>query len=219
MIDISNLKGAFLGVNMYVLRCGGHALVVDPIPNMSGTELESAVLDGIILTHEHYDHICGVEKWKEAYSCPVYAGSSAVKGLSDPRMNMSHYGIGTFEVLFSEDDSLHALGEISDYSLTPDCVWEDGEVFLWQENEIRILHTPGHSAGSICLCVNGKYLFCGDTLLADLPTGLRWKGSNARRFREETIPKLRALDRNLLVCPGHGNRFLLGDYQFWEQTT
>ena len=204
---------------MYVLTCDGHALIIDPVPHISGTETENCIPDGIILTHEHYDHICGVDEWRVKYSCPVYAGSNAEAGLADPRLNMSHYGKAMFEMMFPGDASVLALGDIADYSCKPDHVWNDGEIFRWRGNELYIMHTPGHSQGSICIVLNGRYLFCGDSLLEYLPTGVRWKGGDAKRFRDYTIPLLRSLDSDLTVYPGHGEGFILKDYKFWEQTT
>lgn len=219
MVKITNFKSAFMGTNMYVLECHGHVLLIDPIPNPCGNELNESSLEAIYLTHEHYDHICGVEQWRERYHCPIYAGGSAKKGLENPRLNLSHYGSGMFEIMFPGDTSYLALGELKDYSCIVDGFLEDDEHIKWEGNDLVIYHTPGHSKGSICILLNGESLFCGDTLLEYLPTGVRWKGGSEKEFRGITIPKLKALSPETVVYPGHGDIFRLKDYKYWEQTT
>lgn len=218
-LNVTSYQSIFMGVNTYVLRSEGYALVIDPRPNISGEELGGDALDAILLTHEHFDHICGVEEWRSRYGAPVWAGRDAAEHLMNPKRNMSRYGSSLFEVMYPGDTSYQALGEIRDYRCKADRLLEDGETIVWHGNQLKVLRTPGHSAGSICFLVNEKLLFCGDTMFADLPTGVRWKGSDPAAFHNVTIPMLRELDGDIAVYPGHGERFLMKDYTFWEQTT
>lgn len=186
---------------------------------MEENELDDGILDCIIVTHEHYDHICGVNRWVERFGCPVWCGHAAVQGLRDPRINLSHYGSGLFRLLPQWVECDNKFGEIKNYSCNANVFLENGQIFDWQGNTFLVLETPGHSPGSICLLVNQVMLLSGDVLLKDSPSCVRIRGGNRCELLEKSFPLLRRLDQNILVLPGHGGSFYLRDYSFWGETT
>jgi len=107
-------------------------------------------LKEIVLTHYHYDHIGAVDDLKELYGCNVSIHKNDVKGLKDPKLNLSKKG-------FKRPISISA-----DKILLDKSVIKAGDVNL------RVIHTPGHTQGSICLKVkNEDIIFTGDTIFMD----------------------------------------------------
>lgn len=100
-------------------------------------------------------------------------------------------------IICHKDSVLHLQGEASHDDLI-----DDNDILKIGEISVRCIHTPGHAPGSICLIVNEKYLITGDTLFigncgrADLP------GSNPEELFN-SLQKIKELDGNLIVCPGH----------------
>lgn len=213
-ICIRKTTGEVLAANLYTLIKNGHALVIDPCAPPEDALPDGVVLDAIILTHEHYDHICYANEWATYYSAPIWCGRAAAEGIANPRMNMSHYGRVLFEQVAY---GVSKAGEIADYVCHEDRRLKDEETFVWQESRFVVLETPGHSPGSICLLVDDKLLFCGDTLLSDEPTGTRFRGSDKNILHRVSYPKLQSLDESVIVYPGHGSDFRLDEYRFWDE--
>jgi glyoxylase-like metal-dependent hydrolase (beta-lactamase superfamily II) len=104
---------------------------------------------------------------------------------------------GATVVCHAETEKL-AKGEIN-----IDQLINDGDEFCYSpEFSVKIMHTPGHAPGSICLIVANKWLVTGDTLFigdcgrADLPGG-------DPEILFNSLQKFKALPENLIVCPGH----------------
>lgn len=214
-VIIQRKIGSLLEANQYNVIYKRHALVFDACTSPKDGLPENTKLDAIILTHEHLDHICFANEWSSYYEAPIWCGKEAVVGLADPRLNMSHYGKAAFEVI---DKRRSVNVEITEYSCIPDKILISG-AFEWQDMNLQVIDTPGHSRGSICVLLNKKWLFCGDTLLLNEPTGIRFRGSCKKTLLDITFPKLKALDGRIRVFPGHGDGFMLENYKFWEKTT
>lgn len=134
----------------------------------------------ILLTHGHYDHVRAIPALLEAYpDLPVYIHEKDLCPAEDgkERYRMPHKGKN--QRTYDEGDTL-SLGSLT----------------------IRVLHTPGHSAGSVTLLVEDVML-CGDTLFAgscgrwDLPGG---DGDAIKA----SLRRLYRLEGDYKVCPGHG---------------
>lgn len=160
----------------------------------------------VILTHGHYDHIAGIEGLLKKHKLPIYASSGEKRLLSDAELNHSlmSYGRGI--------------------TVKADRFLEDGEEFTEAGIGFRCIHTPGHTEGSCCYLIDSmKALISGDTLFegsigrTDLPTG------DVGRMKKTLEEKIKPLDDELEVYPGHGgittmkaekswNPFLGGDF-------
>ena len=91
----------------------------------------------------------------------------------------------------------HRLSEVR-----KDVVLEDGSIVNVGELKVKVVHTPGHSPDSSCYIVSGRVftgdcLFVGDCGRVDLP------GSSVERMYDSLFNKVRKLDDDLIVCPGH----------------
>ena len=182
--------------NCYVLhrRDTNAALVFDPglqHPRTLGLlEKNGLQCERVLLTHGHPDHVNGVPAVTSQFQCPA-----AIHPLDRPMLEFATRLPGVPADL---------PPVIADVDLT------EGEVLHWQDLDIKVLHTPGHTQGSVCFLV-GRDLIAGDTLFqrsvgrADLPGG-SWE---TLIFSSENT--LYALPPETVVYPGHGPRTTIRD--------
>ncbi|MBI3896299.1 MAG: MBL fold metallo-hydrolase [Acidobacteria bacterium] len=181
------------------------ALVVDP-----GDEIEQilAILNRhqllvryIIITHAHIDHIGGARKLKDRTGAPVYLNEQDLE-------------------LYSQMD-LQALwlGVPPPETTAVDALIRDGDEIRWGELQATILHTPGHTQGSISLlipqCTPAK-LLAGDTLFYDSIGRTDLPGGNDRQILKSLKEKLLILDDSTIVVPGHGPVTSIGREREWN---
>ena len=178
--------------NTYVINERKEALIIDPGANFK--EISAYIKDnnydvkGILLTHGHFDHLYTLKETYQAYQCPVYIYNSERDFLFDPNLNLS----STLHnpIFFKEKDAVVPL--------------EDNSVIELGRERITILHTPGHTRGSICYKYK-RFLFSGDTLFKgtigrhDLPT------SNKAALKRSLELILKKCRDNTVVYPGHGS--------------
>ena len=180
MLQIHTLAVGAYETNCYILYtdAGSECLVIDP-----GYEPETILnavkklgktVSAILLTHGHFDHVGGVREIFSQTDCDIYLCPADCK-----MPEMMTAGPLCYTCSYADGDTLHLAG------LT-----------------LQVLHTPGHTPGSVCLiCENA--LFAGDTLFAgscgrtDLPCG-DWE------TLASSLAKLKALPGDYTVYPGHG---------------
>lgn len=142
-----------MGVNCYILENPEthQCLVVDP-----GDEGErilarigSRQVCGVLLTHGHFDHIGAVDAVCKAFSAPVYIHSGDLEKLTSPVANCGA-GFGIYRTVE-----------------TPGTPLEDGDVIDAAGFPVEVMHTPGHSNGSVCYLLPGDAgVITGDTVFA-----------------------------------------------------
>ena len=141
-------------------------------------------VEGIILTHAHFDHIMALKELKEYTSAPLFIHEAEAEMLSDPQMNMTdRYGD-------------------PENCITPDRLLKDGDILKINNNEITVLHTPGHTPGSCCL-IAGGILISGDTLFLESIGRYDFVGGNYKTLRN-SLKILTLLGRDYRILPGHG---------------
>jgi glyoxylase-like metal-dependent hydrolase (beta-lactamase superfamily II) len=91
--------------------------------------------------------------------------------------------------------------------LNPDTLINDGDVISCGDIQLRVLHTPGHTPGSLCF-LTGNYLIAGDTIFPDGP-GKTGSAADFRRIMESLTSKIFVLPEDTLIYPGHGNSTIL----------
>lgn len=150
------------------------------------------VLKGILLSHGHFDHIAGLKELKRYTGADVYIYIDEEKFLNDAGFNLSD------DAVFSDD----ALDK-ADY------LFCDGDVLDIGGLKVEVLHTPGHTSGSVCFQLD-DCIFTGDTLFKgsvgrfDFPTGDGF--SEIKSIKE----KLLVLNDDIKVYPGHGFSTTIG---------
>ena len=180
--------------NTYLIEKKSKKYIIDPGSLKMNKLLEyiksnNFEIEGIILTHGHYDHIIGIPTLIDELGInKIYISNIEKEFLYNPRYSLLFYSDLDQKVLEE------SLSKVEIIELIPDSIFEDFE----------ITHTPGHTKGGICLYDKGeKVLISGDTMFkgtygrVDLPTG------NSREMRD-SIYKLLKLDKNTIVYPGHG---------------
>lgn len=198
--------------NMYILEEDGRAIIVDP--SVEDVRLTKCKVEYIILTHEHYDHICAVNYWRNSTGAIVIASRNCQKGLQDPLRNFSRF--------YKEFCELQTMVKINssvkncEYMCSADIIFDKEYNLNWNFNTLKLFECPGHSMGSICILLNNKLLFCGDTLFKDYPITTGMPGGSKRQWVKYGRPSLETLSKDIIVYPGHFESFLLNDYRFWE---
>lgn len=194
---------------MYVIlskNVVGEAIVIDPCISeeaerlLQMNKIQSVT---ILLTHEHYDHISGVNWFREKYDCKVIANQKCAEAIQNPTKNRSKF----FPVLFithsqEVQDQVHAMN-ILPYSCSADISFAEKYEFEFSEYSIKMVTKLGHTSGSVCILIDQSCIFTGDTLLRTVPV-LRKPDGNRTIYYEETIPWLKSLNKETMVYPGHG---------------
>jgi glyoxylase-like metal-dependent hydrolase (beta-lactamase superfamily II) len=174
------------------------AIVVDPgddIPRiMAILNRHHLTVKQILITHAHIDHIAGAARLKQLTGAPILYNPRDLPLVKMMDVQAGWLGMPTPEV-HSPDDTL-----------------EDGRVIAISGLSGNILHTPGHTQGSVCLHLpTQNLLLAGDTLFAgsvgrtDLPGG---DGPTLiRSIREKLLP----LSDATVVIPGHGPKTTIGE--------
>jgi glyoxylase-like metal-dependent hydrolase (beta-lactamase superfamily II) len=196
-----------VSTNAYVIACkqSKKAAIVDPSPGSFALLAEfiaegKFILEKILVTHSHWDHIADVAKCKSHFGIPIPLWMHA---LDKPNMEMPGAdGLG---------------GGMAVEAASVDHLVEEGEHFHIGEIEFEVICTPGHSPGGVCYyAAQAKLLLSGDTLFQgsmgrlDLPTGdagAMWS----------SLKRLARLPSDTLVYPGHGPHTTIGAEQWMAE--
>lgn len=180
-----------------------HCICIDPASEMSLREIEyiennNLTLDYIILTHEHTDHTWGCNSLVERFGTKVICSEVC-------KQNLTKEFQAYFLLYYNNPDYQYSVCKV-DYTT---------EVLRnkldWQGQKIGFVNTPGHSMGSICVSMDGL-LFTGDTILQSKPYINKRNGSK-EMFVESVMMIKETFPVETLVYPGHGEPFLMKDYQ------
>jgi glyoxylase-like metal-dependent hydrolase (beta-lactamase superfamily II) len=180
--------------NSYLLVHDGHAALIDAGVSAKAVldtlEAENASLELILLTHGHFDHTVSVDTLRDTFKVDLYIHENDAIMLTDGKKN------GFYE--FYGKECVHGA---------PQRLMSDGDELSLGEETVKVIHTPGHTKGSVCfLC--GDFLVTGDTLFADSVGRTDLFGGSSSEL-EASLDRLRTLDGGLRIYPGHGNDALL----------
>lgn len=188
----------------YVLTEDRDALIFDAVDSDEMISfLKNAGIENVslFLTHEHFDHILGVEKLKAEFNCKIAASIECGKRIRSPKTNLSSIA----DALVSMHSHSAIARLIPEFSVSGDVETFDGYAELvWHEHIINCHCLKGHSPGSVCYIFDEKMMFSGDELLP-IPVITRLPGGSTRKYWEEDMPWFeRIKDTVSLVFPGHG---------------
>ena len=181
-MKIKRFIGGLLESNGYVLyqQDGGEAYLIDPGYNskvfIEYIKEHGFDLKGILLTHHHYDHSGVADRVKAVFDCPVY--------------------------LHRRDCDIY----FKEFKRNADVYMEDGDVFDLEGEELRVIHTPGHTGGSVCFMSDkSKVCFTGDTIFnVDLGrTDL--EGGSEKEMVDSILDIIDKWSNDIMIYPGHGD--------------
>ncbi|REK74650.1 MBL fold metallo-hydrolase [Paenibacillus paeoniae] len=170
--------------------------VIDPgmNPRRLLERIQGLKLEAIVLTHAHFDHMGGVDEVRKAAGCPVYIHDLEADWLTDPRKNGS---------MRWQDVTPPLSTDAAEYAL------DEGQQLELIGHTFRVMHTPGHSPGSVSLLCGG-HLFSGDVLFRQSVGRTDLPGGKERDLYDSIRNKLYVLDPETTVYPGHGGRTTIG---------
>ena len=195
-MDIKIVVGGPIDVNTYVVgaKDAQECLVIDPgaQTNKVAAAVGNRRVSAVLLTHAHFDHMLFAMDWLNQ-GAKLYVHTQDVPALTDESLNL----IGMIRASLQIDVKPIALHE--------------GDVVCEAGLELTVLHTPGHTPGSVCYQC-GDVLFSGDTLFYNSYGRVDLPGGSMSKMRE-SLRRLTQLDENMLVYPGHGTKTKIA----WER--
>ncbi len=183
--------------NMYIVHEEGHCLLIDP----HEATLDIPNVDYILLTHEHYDHISGVNYWKEKTGALVMASQKCADNCKDSRKNLSRF-FDVFCELQTWIDEYEVV-ECTDYTCEVDCTFEKKTSLKWYGHDIVLIECPGHSKGSILIAIDNQHFFSGDSILYNTITECGLPGGSKKDWTEKGLPVVENVPENAMIYPGH----------------
>ncbi|MFI3312522.1 MAG: MBL fold metallo-hydrolase [Eubacteriales bacterium] len=180
-MEFSVLPLGEISTNCIIVKdtASNKAAVIDPAAD--GEKLAKTLarhnleLEYILLTHGHWDHILGVESLRVATKAPVYIHKA---------------------------DLLLPLS-MTKVPISATHYYDDGDQLQLGNLRIHVIHTPGHTPGSVCLQI-GNHLFTGDTLFEGSCGRIDFPLGSAKEMKK-SLRKLGQIDTDFAFTPGHGD--------------
>ena len=176
-MNIQKLTLGLYQTNIYILSNDTEAVVIDPgyEPDIILDALEGKELKAILLTHGHFDHVGAVKELVAETGCKGYIHAA---DLSLPPMITA--GQLYYTHTYAEGDTVRPI----------------------EGAELHVLHTPGHTPGSVCLLL-GDQMFSGDTLFEGSCGRMDLPGGDQLQMHQ-SLNRLTALQADYHIHPGHG---------------
>lgn len=188
---IEKLEVGPIMANCFIIGCDRtkEAMVVDPgddpdriLMALAKKELKVKFL---VNTHGHFDHVGANKRMKEVTSAPIAIHSGDEPMLTELSRSAAMFGLS------------------AENSPPADTLLKDGDEIAFGDLSFKVIHTPGHSRGGICLYTPG-HLFAGDTLFAGSIGRTDLPGGDYDTLISSIKTKLLTLPEETVVYTGHG---------------
>ena len=152
-MEIISMPTTGFASNCYIIHNGKDAFVCDPSISekkiLAKLEEKELSLKGILLTHGHFDHIWRAQELRDETGVPLYVHELDAEMLTDSSKN-------AYRTFTGNDFTIQ----------NADVLLDDGDTITLGEENIKVLHTPGHTKGSVCFDT-GDSLLSGDTIFSE----------------------------------------------------
>ncbi len=190
MVVRQNVNSLFTS-NTYVLsdakNSGVWLVDIGDFESIKST-LSGEQVNGVFITHSHFDHIYGINDLVDAFpNCVVYISENDKDGLFSDKLNLSFYHETPMKFLGGKVQILN-----------------DGDkVPIFGGIDLIAIATPGHNPGCLTYKV-ADYLFTGDSFIPGVKVVTKLRGGN-KSLAEESVQLIKSLFRDkMILCPGHG---------------
>lgn len=208
MVELGRWTEPLAESNCWLLGEDGHAVVIDPndpkgpLEYLEGRGWEPEL---ILLTHEHCDHMAGLETLRKRFpGARVVASQACSAGLGNTRLNMTAM-MEVYLTFRGKPGVSYAPFTCGPADVTYDAVLE----LDWRGHGLRCVPLPGHTPGSAGIFFDEEIFFSGDYLIPEEEVILRLPGGDRDIYVTQTKPFLEALPAGLRVYPGHREAFVL----------
>lgn len=205
---VKRICSDLLESNMYIVVESGHALIIDPCKNISMFDSDLKY-DWILLTHEHYDHISGVNDWKRLTGARLMCSKECAESISSSKKNMSRYFSAFCEMQSFSTDIPHY--PVKEFTCNADEIFEISSEVDWMGHTLKLIHCPGHSKGSILIYFDNEAVFSGDSILQGKNTECRFPGGSIKAWESIGKPLVEKIKDDMIVYPGHFEEFYYKD--------
>ena len=189
IITLNSLKGLS---NTYIIKNNNKCFIIDSGVTIGAVKnaVENCTVEGVLLTHAHFDHITYLEDYVKTFNCKVFCSSIAFDKLNKPNKNLSSYFLNDGIVV--EIDNYICLDNISKITLA--------------DTDINIIEIKGHSECSLGYIIQDN-IFCGDVLFENAVGRTDFYDGDTKKL-EKSIQQIINL-APINVFSGHGNNFSL----------
>jgi len=200
MFKIKRINDPSMDMNTYLLIKQENVIVIDP--GFNGQEIlkvieeNQYVIKAVLLTHGHYDHIRDIDMLSQRHAFDLYVHQKDVELLTNPNLNYST----AFNQSFKMNSKNHLIK-----------IEEDTHLEILDET-IRVLHTPGHTFGSV-IYIYKYHVFSGDTIFYDSIGRTDLFSGNFNAIRRSIRKVKSALSNQMTIYPGHGRKGNFKDIQ------
>ncbi|MGN1344348.1 MAG: MBL fold metallo-hydrolase [Traorella sp.] len=177
-----------IATNTYILKEDNHCLIIDPAANPKKILdfVKDLIVDGICLTHGHFDHIKAVDSLKKELQCPVYISEYDEEMLRDSKKNASIM-LKEF-VIKSEVKHYQPITQIGPF-------------------QIHIMEASGHTLGSVILMID-DIMFVGDVIFKEGIGRCDLYGGSLSKMNA-TLKELSKINKDYKIYCGHGENTTL----------
>lgn len=196
-MQIKKLVVGALDTNCYLIYSENtkNGAIIDPAGDADKLIEKIKTLDinikYIILTHAHIDHILALDKVCEYTNAPVVIHADDSNSLNNDAFNLAVY--------------FHTKSPDAKADITV----KNGDILKIDDNELKFIHTPGHTKGSMCILID-DILISGDTLFNTSIGRTDYYGGSFDKIKKSIKERLFVLDDNTRVYPGHGEETTIG---------
>jgi hydroxyacylglutathione hydrolase len=206
-MHIERIPNTPITSNCFVLheQYSNECLIIDPgsedcsrlITYLNQNELLPTT---VFLTHEHFDHIWGVVGLSENYKFELICNQVCANAILNPKKNLS---------LFHDQVGFAIKNDVTTVEMLK-------HEFNWNGKKLKLIQTPGHSAGSISIQLD-KMLFCGDLLIQDEKTVTKLPGGSFTKLKESFRMLKAEFSPETLIHSGHGENFPFKNYYIYNE--